>query len=175
MDKREIRQMIKQRVSGISPQMRKISSDSIAMLVGFEPEWASASTVLLYSALADEIDCSPLIEDALSKGKKVVLPVVGNDELRLVQYIPGKTTTGAFGIIEPDSTCPEVQVNDIDLAIIPARAYSMIGVRLGRGKGYYDRLMPKLSCPKWGICYTCQLIPDLPMDEWDVPVDRVFF
>lgn len=175
MDKKEIRQMIRQRVSGISAQMRKSSSESIAMLIGFEPQWGDASTVLLFSSLPDEIDCSPLIEDAISKGKRVVLPVVDDDDLRLVQYIPGKTVLGAFGIIEPDSTCPEVPAEEIDLAVIPARAYSMLGVRLGRGKGYYDRLMPRLACPKWGICYTCQLIPDLPQDEWDVPVDRVFF
>lgn len=175
MDKKELRQLIRQRVSGISPSIREMSSKGVTSFVTSEPQWEQSKVVLLFNSLPDEIDCGYLIRDAVCSGKTVILPVVDGDTLSLVKYDPDHLVVGSFGIMEPDCSCEEVSPEDIDLAIIPARAYSMLGVRLGRGKGYYDRLLPQLACPKWGICYTCQLIPDLPSDKWDIPVDRVFF
>ena len=65
--------------------------------------------------------------------------------------------------------------DEIDLVIVPAVALDIKGNRLGRGKGYYDRLLPQ--CPqayKIGVALECQLLEELPVDPFDAPLDAVF-
>ena len=65
---------------------------------------------------------------------------------------------------------------DIDLAVIPGVAFDKDGNRMGRGKGYYDRLLPKLgNTYKIGICLPFQLVEKIPTDEHDVRMDEVLF
>jgi len=45
---------------------------------------------------------------------------------------------------------------------------------MGRGKGYYDRMLAELNCPKWGVAFHCQMVKELPTDPWDVRLDRIF-
>ncbi len=80
---------------------------------------------------------------------------------------------GAFGITEPEDSCPTVDPSEIDLAIVPGLAFSRSGIRLGRGKGYYDRMLPRLNCFKLGVCYSVALSDSIPSEKWDVPMDKV--
>ena len=97
------------------------------------------------------------------------------DSLELHEYVsPNTTIIGAYGITE--STGPIVTDYDsIDLAIIPGRAFTPDGCRLGRGKGYYDRLLPLLHCPKIGICFSFQILENIPNDTHDIKVDKVIY
>jgi len=82
---------------------------------------------------------------------------------------------GAFGILEPTSG-QSVEASELDLVLVPARAFDRKnGNRLGRGKGYYDRLLERLSprAFKCGIAFDCQILPTLPISPHDVPVDAV--
>ena len=105
--------------------------------------WINAHRVLIYSSLWDEVDTSWLLRQYIHE-KSIVLPTVVGDSLELHEYVSQNTTVvGAYGITE--STGPIVTDYDsIDLAIIPGRAFTPDGCRLGRGKGYYDRLLPLL-------------------------------
>jgi 5-formyltetrahydrofolate cyclo-ligase len=75
-----------------------------------------------------------------------------------------------WGIEEPIPTlCTRIDPADIQMALIPAIAFDQAGHRLGYGKGYYDRLLPQLHCPCYGIGFTEQLVPDsLPVEPHDV-------
>ncbi len=121
-------------------------------IIGTE-EWQRAQTVLLYKALADEIDLSLLIQDAEGSDKRVIMPEASADAPAL----------------------PDDELRKVELAIIPGRAFTRRGDRLGRGKGYYDRLLAKLGCPKWGVAFPCQIVREVPTDAWDVTLDRVIF
>ena len=79
---------------------------------------------------------------------------------------------GAFRIEEPDGD-DTVDINDIDLVIVPAVAYDRRGNRVGRGKGYYDRLLSRSKATTIGICYDFQLFDEFDTDEFDIPVDYV--
>lgn len=114
-------------------------------------EWQSAQTVMLYEALPDEVSLQLLIDDARGSGKEIILP-----------------EQGANAPVIPDEVLQQV-----DFAIIPGRAFTRKGHRMGRGGGWYDRLLPKLQCPKWGVCFTCQLVRFIPVDAWDVTMQRV--
>jgi 5-formyltetrahydrofolate cyclo-ligase len=103
------------------------------------------------------------------------LPVVVGDKLELRQFEGvEKMQKGAFGIMEPQGEA-FTDFDSIDLAIIPGVGFSPQGARLGRGKGYYDRLLPNLHCPKIGLALPCQIADEIPTDEWDIPMDEVIF
>ena len=134
--------------------------------------WINAHRVLIYSSLWDEVDTSWLLRQYIQE-KSVILPTVVGDSLELHEYVSQNTTVvGAYGITE--STGPIVTDYDsIDLAIIPGRAFTPDGCRLGRGKGYYDRLLPLLHCPTIGICFSFQILENIPIDTHDIKVDKV--
>lgn len=137
------------------------------------PEWQSARTVLLYAALPDEVQTLSLQEEALACGKRLLLPVVQGDQLNLRFYThQTPMCKGSFNIDEPQGE-DFLHYETIDLAIIPAMAYDREGHRLGRGKGYYDRLLPHLQCPLVGIVYPFQVLEKIPAETWDIPVRRV--
>ena len=141
-------------------------------------EWSDAKDVLLYAALPDELDLTVLLTSALTFGKTIWLPVVDGDNLRIRKYVEGKLTVSeGFHIVEPTDDAPELLPSDfgqIDLAIIPGRAFTIEGDRMGRGKGYYDRFLAQTSCTTFGVGFSCQLVDSLPVDEWDRKMSKVF-
>ena len=134
------------------------------------------NTILLYHSLPDEIDTHELIGILHSLGKTILLPTVVGDELELHQYIDetALSVSSTFGIHE--SIGPLfTDYSKIDLAVIPGIAFTSIGNRLGRGKGYYDRLLPKLQCPLIGIAFPFQMVEWLPCEEHDIRVTEVIY
>lgn len=175
MTKEELRKQIKQEIKKLSDADRDTQSLYVCLQVIGTAEWQQAETVLLYAAMHDEINLQLLIDDARGSGKTVILPVVNGDTLLLRKYDPQHfEVQGKFKIEEPTEECEELSdLSKIDLAIIPGRAFSRKGHRMGRGKGYYDKLLPEMKCPKWGVCFTCQLQKMVPCDEWDVRMNKV--
>ena len=62
---------------------------------------------------------------------------------------------------------------DIDLAVIPGMAFDRDGHRLGRGKGFYDKLLPGIKCRKIGLCFSFQLADSVPIEPHDIVMDMV--
>lgn len=137
-------------------------------------EFVSAHTVLIYMALPDEVPTEEFIRK-WSSSKRIVLPVVRGTELELREYDPLKLAPGAFGILEPGEDSALVDPSEIELAVLPGMAFDRCGSRLGRGKGYYDRLLPSLRCPKAGLCQPWRIVPSVPSEPWDARVDFVIF
>lgn len=138
--------------------------------------WQEAGTMLLYYPLPDEVDVRPLIKVAFESGKRVLLPVVKDEDLELRLY-EGEDSLrkGAFGIMEPTGeTFAEENYDEIQLALIPGMAFDKAGHRLGRGKGYYDRLLPKLKKAKLtGVCFHFQLVDEVPVEPHDISVAEI--
>src|SRR5439155_1417820 len=78
---------------------------------------------------------------------------------------------GQFGIQEPKSTCPLADLGALDLVLAPGIAFALDGTRLGRGKGYYDRLLEKVQASKIGVCFDWQVLPQIPRDGHDILMD----
>lgn len=138
--------------------------------------WQSAHTVLLYHALPDEPNLQMLLETALQEDKQVLLPVVVNDDLLLKRYKDDKSLQeGAFHIFEPTGDAfPQDRYDELDLAIIPGMAFDREGHRLGRGRGYYDRLLPRIPhAHTLGICFPFQLLDHVPSLPHDIPVREI--
>lgn len=136
------------------------------------PVFTEAETVLLYHSLKDEVYTHEFVEKW--KGSKtILLPIVSGDELELRRYT-GKQdmTIGSYGIEEPTGKL-FTDFKSINLAIIPGVSFDSQGNRLGRGKGYYDRLLPKLSAYNIGICFSFQVSSYVPAEEFDRKMDAV--
>lgn len=106
--------------------------------------------------------------------KKLLLPLIVGDDLRLLLYEgPESLKPGPFGILEPKADGIEVPKNEIDLIIVPGVAFDKDKNRMGRGRGFYDRLLSTLNAPKVGICFGFQLIPQVPVEPFDKKMDYV--
>lgn len=154
----------------------------------------AASHVALYHALPGEVQTAAFIEKWHTK-KTLYLPVVEGDDLRLLPYRGNEyLKTGSFGILEPtEETAPAKESTDIDspsegirqrpeaagppeildLIIVPGIAFDRKNNRLGRGKGYYDRLLSAWQIPKIGICFDFQLFDEIPAEPFDRKMNLV--
>jgi len=136
-----------------------------------DEDFVNAHTILLYASLEDEVDTHDLIARH-EKDKCILLPIVVGDTLELRIY-NGHWEQGAFGIMEPTGSKFDA-LEQIDIAIIPGIAFDREGHRLGRGKGYYDKLLPSLPhCKKIGVCFPFQLVDQVPTDLHDITMDKV--
>lgn len=170
MEKNDIRRYIKERKARLSPQYRQQCALAVKAAVEKVPQFAAARTVLLYNSLPDELSTRAMLDDWYP-GKKIYLPIVDGAEITIGEYIPGRMHEGAYGISEPESGInAPVQ---IDVAVIPGVAFAADKTRLGRGRGYYDRLLSRISTYKIGIAYHMQLLPSLPGELHDVRMDCV--
>ena len=137
--------------------------------------WKKPSTVLLYWALPGEPDPSVLISGC--SYHRFVFPRIEGDKLGLYQYADrSQWVPGPFGLKEPDpETWEQVSPRDIDLAFIPGLTFDPMGARLGRGKGFYDRLLgaPGFHGVKIGLCWEWQIIPSVPRDSRDILMDLI--
>ena len=150
-------------------------SDEILKRIEAHPVFLKAKTVLLYHSLPDEVYTHDFILKWYNR-KRILLPVVTGNILELYTYTgPDKLQTGAYGIAEPT----EGRFNnfqEIDLAIIPGMAFDRRGNRLGRGKGYYDRLLPFLAGTyKLGVCFPYQLLESIPTENFDIRMNEVIY
>lgn len=174
LDKQALRQEMRRRKEAHSKEEREALSADITACLRKDAHWSAAQTILLYHSLPDEVNTHHLLHDAVIEGKRVLLPVVVGDNLELRLFKPlDQMHEGAFHILEPEGeTFAEEQA--IDLVIVPGVAFTKDGRRLGRGRGYYDRLLTRLAgVYKIGICWPFQLLDDLPTEPHDIRLDDV--
>lgn len=140
------------------------------------PEFVKARVALLYHSLPDEPTTHELIKQ-YGLEKKVLLPVIEGNNLLLKFYSSDENLeVGKYNILEPSGESAFVNFDKIDFALIPGVAFDKKGHRLGRGKGYYDKLLSHPSFAnvyKVGICFDFQLFENLPVEKHDVSVDEV--
>ena len=157
-------------------QQEKLSCWSYLLFEQLEthPLFQKAEIILLYHSLPDEVQTHEIIEKWATR-KTILLPVVKGDYLELHPYTDNSHLhAGAFQILEPDSPC-FTDYEKIELALIPGVAFDRKGNRLGRGKGFYDRLLPSLAHSyKIGICFNYQTFDTIPCEAFDQPMDEVW-
>lgn len=173
MSKQEIRNAMKALEEAFPPDKAASECGAFWSVIESREDFRNAGTVLLYMAIAGEIQTAGFIEK-WSEKKRIVLPLVKGDTLELREYRPSMICKGYKGICEPTSDAPTVSPEEIEFAIIPGVAFAPTDnggmKRLGRGKGFYDRLLPLLHCPTVPAGYSFRFIEDLPSDPWDMSI-----
>lgn len=130
-----------------------------------------ADRILMYHSLPDELSTHRFLDKWQSR-KRFYLPRVNGVNLEILPYEQTRLELGSFHIEEPigDNT---VDADEIELIVVPAVAFDRKGNRLGRGKGFYDRLLGATKATKIGVGYEFQLLDELPAEPHDVPMDMV--
>lgn len=139
--------------------------------------YQNAETVLFYASLDDEICVDSVIEDAISKGKKVALPVCTDTDGNMDYYYIHSLDdliTGFFSVREPDTNfCKICHDFSNSICVVPGIAFDKNGYRLGYGKGYYDRFLKKTALVSVGLCYNELVVEKIPNEKYDIPVDYI--
>jgi len=169
--KRAIRDLVRERVQAIPAGARRIAAERICSWIAASSYYGSATQVLAYDALDDEVDLSGLLNAALAAGKRVYMPrVLSEGRMVFARWTPGDTQLSRFGVAEPVSLEPPLQ--EPSVCLVPGRAFDCAGNRLGRGGGFYDRAMAGLELlgATIGVAYECQVFAEVPVGLHDRPV-----
>lgn len=149
-------------------------SVSVLSVVESLEVFQKSKVVFAYWALPGEVQTQLLIQK-WSGAKRFYLPaIVGNElEFRLFESEANMATDAQLGILEP--TGPVwTEADPVDLILVPGVAFAENGDRLGRGGGYYDRLLGKFPRTyTLGLAFPYQLFDALPVEPHDQPVDGV--
>lgn len=169
IDKYIIRAKIKELKKQLSSAQITTDCSIISSIIEKSLWFKQARNILTYYSLPDEIQTIQSISN-WSKYKNIYLPKVNGFDLEIIKYNKS-LNLGAFNIYEPIG--PTENINTIDLIIVPGIAFDKQGNRLGRGKGYYDRLLSKSSSLKIGIGYDFQIFDRIATESHDIPMDAI--
>jgi len=171
--KKDLRKELLKKRTALPTNIRKELDTKIVSNLLSLSEVRESEKVLLYCPSKGEPNIYPLLKTFLKQGKSLALPRVKGNEIEAVVVKDLRCLKeGAFNIPEP----PEgrvIEPEELDSVVLPGIAFDREGNRLGFGKGFYDRLLKRVSAPKVGVAYSFQVLDSLPTDSWDVPVDVV--
>lgn len=175
--KSAMRAMIRSEVQWLSPTDRARSSEQLGVRLTQQEAWKRAHAISFYAPMFDEPDIWPLISQALASGRVVALPryskATQSYVVRQVLDLQTDIGIGYFGIREPLEACEEVPLNRLDLVLVPGVGFDSRGQRLGRGRGFYDRLLAGVSGAKCGIAFDEQIVAEVPAGPHDVRVNCI--
>lgn len=186
--KAAVRARLRAAVAGLAPEAKAAASARLCARVLASMPWRTARAVLLFCPLPDEPDVRPLIEAAWGAGKRVALPRFrggttpaasgasapgGVYEAGLVEQGWAGLRPGRFGILEPAPEASTVSLNQLDLVLVPGVGFAPDGSRLGRGRGFYDRLLASASGLKCGAGFDEQMVAELPVGAHDIHLDCI--
>jgi 5-formyltetrahydrofolate cyclo-ligase len=173
--KTALRSMMRERLERISPAVRAV--ESIELCERLKTQMPSARTILFFAPLPDELDVWPVMEFSMALGVNCALPFFDAEEkiygAKIIQTLATDIVTGKFGVREPASNCAEIALNQFDLILVPGMAFDLDGNRLGRGQGFYDRLLENANGIKCGVCHDFQLLEKIPAEPHDAKVNFI--
>ncbi len=160
--------------AALSTEQRAQASARIVERLAGLPEVRRARSVLLYAAVAEEVDLATLVPRLHAAGARTLFPRVRGLELDLVAVSDlHRLQLGYRGVREPGG--PSIDPAVLDVALLPGLAFDPRGGRLGSGGGHYDRLLARLpqQVVRIGVGFTCQVVPQVPRLAHDEPVQLV--
>lgn len=173
--KRQMRAYFREQRNQLDPKQALTDSQVICRKLMEFDRVIRASSLLLYSAVGNEVNLHLLAGWAMKKGKILAYPRCCGKEMDFytITDFSQLSHKGSFGIREPEGTVPFVPDKDTCM-IAPGVAFSVEGARLGMGGGYYDRYLKRYpQIYRIGVCHTCQLTDDWIMEAHDQRVDIV--
>lgn len=174
MEKSELRKQIRAAKKAISLEEKLSRSLPIMHQVELLPEFINAKIVLLYWSMNDEVQTHEFVE-RWYKTKCILLPCVDGDDLRLRQYTgPECMHAGEqFSIGEPTGE-EFTQLDKVDMIVVPGVAFDRHNNRMGRGRGFYDRMLKSTpNAYKVGVAFNFQMLDEIPVEPLDVAMNRV--
>lgn len=174
MDKHELRKQLKAKRSALTKEQQQSSSALVCGHILASEYYRKAKTILGYLAFGKELNVDAVLEQAIREGKRVYVPfIVSATEFRAVRLLGLENLVlDRYGIRTLNKPEEIIDPSKLDLVLVPAVAFAEDGSRLGMGAGYYDRfLLHCAQAEKLGIAYEGLLQKQLPIDEFDIPIE----
>jgi len=180
LDKKELRKQIITERDQLTDDEIATKSAIIAEKLYSLPAFNQAEAIMYFVSFGSEVDTRPMVEETIRRGKTALAPkaVPQSRELipsRIIDW-ESDLMPGYYNIPEPRAGALRPYAPEqIDLLIVPGVAFDLKGNRLGYGGGYYDRFFSLLKpgTPLVALVFDLQIVPAVPIDEWDRPVDCV--
>jgi 5-formyltetrahydrofolate cyclo-ligase len=172
-----MRQEVQTRLATFSKQAQEAGSILACERLRGQAVWARAESVLLYAPSGWELDVWSLVREGLASGKQVTLPRFdagrGQYAACRINDLARDLARGRYGIMEPARACEEVALNRLDLVLVPGVAFDLRGRRLGRGKGYFDRVLAATRGTRCGVAFDEQIVREVPIEPHDSDVNCI--
>lgn len=180
--KTDIRKEVRARKQALSPLSISAASREMCSILELSPLLREAEVIVAFWPMKDEIDIREYLIKIAARGEKTIyLPVITGDgimEFRLFEGEDKMVQELQFGIWEPTSRemlLPSEVGNKKITIIVPGVAFTEKGDRLGRGRGFYDRILCSFEgATTVGVCFKCQIYEEIPVDSHDKPIDVVY-
>jgi 5-formyltetrahydrofolate cyclo-ligase len=170
--KQSLRSEVRVRLREMTEDIQKNCSELACETFLRQDIYKKSGSLLLYMPLQGELDVRLILQRAISDQKDLALPRFVPETNSYAAFFVGDEplVPGSFNILEPSLRRP-APLNRLDLIVAPGLAFDGRGRRLGRGKGFYDRLLSAVNGVKCGICFDEQLLAEIPVEPHDVTLD----
>lgn len=171
--KTKIRDNITKRREGLSAIYIENYSKTLSEEFLESDSYKNAKNILSYMSFRGEIDTDFIHKRIFDDNKILILPKIYKNGIMKTYRVNDLSSLvkNSFGILEPQ----EHSELTPDLIIVPGVAFDKTGNRLGFGGGFYDRYLQNKSIKTIALCYNFQVVDELPKEEHDIPVDKLFF
>lgn len=189
-DKEKIREEVQHRISFLSEKEKEKAAKIVCKKLTRLPEVQNATQIYVYQSFDDEICLDFFIEWSISENKQIFVPFPAKQKWgfggqtvwagwKVIwgwnKIIASFCPLNAFGTFGDKSTKNDSEVVSIrSVILVPWRAFTLSGKRIGRGGGWYDRfLWEHQNFYAIGVCFDCQIFPDLVQEEHDISMDSI--
>lgn len=177
MNKKQLRQQMKDQLSSITKPQYEDQSYRIAQALFQDHNWLYANTIGVTISNPPEVDTYQIIRKAWELGKTVVAPKC-NPLTKELQFRKLETFSQLesvfFGLFEPnEESTLEIQGKEIDLLLVPGLSFNRQGYRLGFGGGYYDRFLQNYHGVTISLAFAVQVVENIPVEAHDLPVAKI--
>ncbi len=173
--KQALRRELKEAYAQLDENYIASANDLICRNLLSMAEYKEARVIYTYYSIGREVDTRCIIRRAFEDGKTVLLPVMTGRGIMQPRRLTSleALTDGACGIPVPQGSEAFYPHDEIDLILVPGLCYDRRGFRLGKGGGYYDRLLSLCGACAVGLGYDKLIAEELPTENHDRAVDCI--
>ncbi len=180
MNKEEIRRKIIKKRLSLSSEYIKNISEQVCINLAETVEYIDSQNIMFYVATRSEVQTEEMIKISVNVGKNIFVPIILTECINLapstIYDFDNELEKGEKGILEPKKEYYRLfPPEDIDLIIVPGVAFDLSGNRIGRGFGYYDNFLRKISTSTKiiALAFEMQIVEKIPNDKNDIPVHKI--
>lgn len=176
--KRALRAELRERRGLLSEAQRESAAVAIGERLDALIDELGARSISCFLSTMNEPGTREFVTRAVRRGIRVLLPITRSDGLLdwAVADDGDETAEGLHGLPEPTGeVLGPIAVNDVDLMLVPAAAVDRTGMRMGWGRGYFDKTIGSMEkCPPvYAVIYDSEILDSLPREVHDQPVNGV--
>ena len=176
IEKKFLRREINSRLKAMSADERKILSAAAVEKFLLHPIYKSSKVIMAYSSTALEIQLGEFFLTALSHGKILAIPFIRGREMFAAELSSvEELELGAYDILTVKNADDKIiDAKKIDCIVTPGLAFDANCNRLGKGGCCYDKFFVNaINAKKIALAYDCQIVDEVPVEQYDMPVDVV--